>query len=199
MDTTKTPDAPEAETTPADLTKAESAVEPAAAEPAVEPATAEPAAAELADEDLADDEFADEQAEAQESGHVGSAAFGIVAAGLGAVALSGSWIGGIVAERARVTSQLKLSQAADVNAQIAAQFVDPWHTTALVNGIFSALALIIGILVLALPALGTPQRTLPAWVRSVSWAGVALGAIGVLLFVLMYFDLLLAIPAPAAG
>ncbi|MFF3622938.1 hypothetical protein [Streptomyces sp. NPDC002467] len=194
MDTTKTPDAPEAETTPADLTKAESAVEPAAVEP-----TAEPAAVELADEELTDDEFADEQAEAQESGHVGSAAFGIVAAGLGAVALSGSWIGGIVAERARVTSQLKLSQAADVNAQIAAQFVDPWHTTALVNGIFSALALIIGILVLALPALGTPQRTLPAWVRSVSWAGVALGAIGVLLFVLMYFDLLLAIPAPAAG
>ncbi|MFE1410397.1 hypothetical protein ACFW6F_06245 [Streptomyces sp. NPDC058746] len=195
METTKTPDAPEAETTPADLTKAEPAVEPAA----VEPADIEPAAAELTDADLADDEFADEQEDAEEPGHVGSAASAVVAAGLGAVALSGSWIGGIVAERARVTSQLKLSQAADVNAQIAAQFVDPWHTTALVNGIFSALALIIGILVLALPALGSPQRTLPAWVRSVSWAGVALGAIGVLLFVLMYFDLLLTIPAPAAG
>ncbi|MFJ8018224.1 hypothetical protein [Streptomyces sp. NPDC096339] len=192
MDTTKTPDAPEAETTPADLTKAEPAVEPAAGL-----ADAEPATAELADEDLNDEEFADEEAAAEEPGHVGAAAFGIVAAGLGAVALSGSWIGGIVAERARVTSQLKLSQAADVNAQIAAQFVDPWHTTALVNGIFSALALIIGILALALPALASPQRTLPAWVRSVSWAGVALGAVGVLLFVLMYFDLLLTIPAPA--
>ncbi|MFD7262258.1 hypothetical protein [Streptomyces sp. NPDC059874] len=188
MDTTKTPHAPEAETTPADLTKAETDVEPTDVE--------------LTDEDLDDDELADEfdeQAEPKEQGHVGAAASAIVAAGLGVVALSGSWVGGIVSERAGVVGRLELSQTADVNGQIAAQFVQPWHATALVNGIFAALALIVGILVLALPALGSPQRTLPTWVRSVSWAGVALGALGVLLFVLMYFDLLLTIPQAATA
>ncbi|MEV7519923.1 hypothetical protein [Streptomyces sp. NPDC091371] len=189
MDTTKTTDAPEADTTPADLTKAGTDAEPT---------DVEPTGAELTDADLDDDEFADEQAGTEEQSHVGAAASAIVAAGLGVVALSGSWVGGIVSERAGVVGRLELTQAADVNAQIAAQFVQPWHATALVNGVFAALALIVGILTLALPALGSPQRTLPTWVRSVSWAAVALGAIGVLLFALMYFDLLLTIPQAAA-
>lgn len=198
MDTTKTPatNAPEAETTPADLVKGETP-RPAGAVSDIELTEAEVTDVDLDDADL-DDEFADDQDGTEEPSHVGAAACAIVAAGLGVVALSGSWIGGIVSERARVTSQLKLTQAADVNAQISAQFVDPWHTTALVNGIFSALALIIAIFVLALPAFSSPQRTLPTWVRSVSWAGIALGVLGVLLFVLMYFDLLLTIPQGAA-
>ncbi len=195
MDTTKTPapNAAEADTNPVALEKAETP----------QPAEAEADSAvtgEAADTDLDDDEaFADDEAEAAEPSHVGSAAFGIVAAGLGVVALSGSWVAGIVSERASVAARLELSQAADANAQIAAQFVDPWHTTAMVNGIFSALALIIATFVLALPAFSSPERTLPTWVRSVSWAGIGLGAVGVLLFVLMYFDLLLAIPKAAGA
>ncbi|WP_405790736.1 hypothetical protein OG753_29085 [Streptomyces sp. NBC_00029] len=188
MDTTKTPapNASEADTTPADLTKAETP-EPAEADTAVTD--------EVTDADLDDEAFAEDR----EPGHVGSAASAIVAAGLGVVALSGSWVAGIVSERASVAARLELSQAADANAQIAAQFVDPWHTTAMVNGIFSALALIIAIFVLALPAFSSPERILPTWVRSVSWAGIGLGALGVLLFVLMYFDLLLAIPKAAGA
>ncbi|WP_329378956.1 hypothetical protein OG625_11465 [Streptomyces sp. NBC_01351] len=193
MDTTKTPAAPEAESTPADLTKADLTK----AEIDTELADAELADADL-DDDEDDDEFSDELAATREPSHVASAASAIVAAGLGVVALSGSWVAGIVSERAGVTGRLELTQAADVNAQIAAQFVQPWHATAVVNGIFAAIALIVAILVLALPALGSPQRTLPAWVRSVAWAAVALGAIGVLVFVLMYFDLLLAVPQAAA-
>ncbi|MGR4882291.1 hypothetical protein ACIPUC_23235 [Streptomyces sp. LARHCF249] len=192
MDTTKTPatNASEADTTPADLTKAET---PQAAEAEAD--------AVLTDGEPDDDSFDEDQAEDAQPSHVGAAASAIVAAGLSVVALSGSWVAGIVSERKSITGRLELSQAADANAQIAAQFVGPWHTTALVNGIFSTLALIIAVFVLALPAFGTPERTLPAWVRSVSWAGIALGALGILLFVLMYFDLLLAIPkaAGAAG
>ncbi|MET9690690.1 hypothetical protein ABZY81_19780 [Streptomyces sp. NPDC006514] len=192
MDTTKTPapNAAEADTTPADLEKAETP-EPAEADSAVTD--------EVTDTDLDDEAFADDQAEDGEPSQVGSAAFAIVAAGLGVVALSGSWVAGIVSERASVAARLELTQAADANAQIAAQFVDPWHTTAMVNGIFSALALIIATFVLALPAFSSPERTLPTWVRSVSWAGIGLGALGVLLFVLMYFDLLLAIPKAAGA
>lgn len=190
MDTTKTPapNAAEADTTPADLEKAETP----------QPAEAEADSA-VTDTDPDDEAFADDRAEDREPGHVGSAAFAIVAAGLGVVALSGSWVAGIVSERASVTARLELTQAADANAQIAAQFVDPWHTTAMVNGVFSALALIIATFVLALPAFSSPERTLPTWVRSVSWAGIGLGALGVLLFVLMYFDLLLAIPKAAGA
>lgn len=197
MDTTKTPapNAPEADTTPADLVKADT---PQAAEAAE--ADAAEAGPELTDADLDGaelDELDDDQAENQEPSHVGSAASAIVAAGLAVVALSGSWVAGIVSERASIAARLELTQGADANAQIAAQFVDPWHSTAMVNGVFSALALIIATFVLSLPAFSTPERILPTWVRSVSWAGIGLGALGVLLFVLMYFDLLLAIPKAA--
>ncbi|MFI1648839.1 hypothetical protein ACH4XT_18140 [Streptomyces avidinii] len=195
MDTTKTPapNAAEADTTPADLAKAET---PQPAEAEADSAVTGAAT----DIDLDDDEaFADDQAEDAEPSHVGSAAFAIVAAGLGVVALSGSWVAGIVSERASVAARLELTQAADANAQIAAQFVDPWHSTAMVNGIFSALALIVATFVLALPAFSSPERTLPTWVRSVSWAGIGLGALGVLIFLLMYFDLLLAIPKAAGA
>ncbi|MFJ6759680.1 MULTISPECIES: hypothetical protein [unclassified Streptomyces] len=190
MDTTKTPaaNATEADAAPVDLEKTE-VTQPAEAESDSVPTDAAPE----------DEAFADEadEDEAGQPGHVGSAAFAVIAAGLGVVALSGSWVAGIVSERASIAARLELSQAADANAQIAAQFVDPWHTTAMVNGVFSALALIIATFVLALPAFSTPERILPTWVRSVSWAGVGLGALGVLLFVLMYFDLLLAIPKAA--
>ncbi|MEU7599542.1 hypothetical protein AB0B78_24205 [Streptomyces sp. NPDC040724] len=193
MDTTKTPaaNATEADAAPVDLEKTE-VTQPAEAE-----AASVPTDAALEDETFAADEDEDDETEAAQPGHVGSAAFAIVSAGLGVVALSGSWVAGIVSERASIAARLELSQAADANAQIAAQFVDPWHTTAMVNGVFSALALIIATFVLALPAFSTPERNLPTWVRSVSWAGIGLGALGVLLFVLMYFDLLLAIPKAA--
>ncbi|MFD8884459.1 hypothetical protein ACFV0H_18310 [Streptomyces erythrochromogenes] len=201
MDTTKTPapNAAEADTQ-VDLEKSETTQDAAAeakADADLAAATDTDADSALTDADL-DDDFAEDRADAEQPSHVGSAAFAIVSAGLSVVALSGSWVAGIVSERASIAARLELSQAADANAQIAAQFVDPWHTTAMVNGVFSALALIIATFVLALPAFSTPDRILPTWVRSVSWAGIGLGALGVLLFVLMYFDLLLAIPKAAA-
>ncbi|MFD6226256.1 hypothetical protein ACFWFZ_05165 [Streptomyces sp. NPDC060232] len=195
MDTTKTPapNAAEADTTPVDLKKTETPQD-TAAETKAETSDLDAAT----DADFDADAFAEDLGGEEQPSHVGSAAFAIVSAGLAVVALSGSWVAGIVSERASIAARLELSQASDANAQIAAQFVDPWHTTAMVNGVFSALALIIATFVLALPAFSTPERTLPTWVRSVSWAGIGLGALGVLLFVLMYFDLLLAIPKAAS-
>ncbi|MFE9465212.1 hypothetical protein ACFYNW_16310 [Streptomyces virginiae] len=200
MDTTKTPapNAAEADTTPVALEKTETPQDAEAEAEAEAQAKTEADLDAAADADLDDDAFAEDLADEEQPSHVGFAAFAIVSAGLSVVALSGSWVAGIVSERASIAARLELSQAADANAQIAAQFVDPWHTTAMVNGVFSALALIIATFVLALPAFSTPERTLPTWVRSVSWAGIGLGALGVLLFVLMYFDLLLAIPKAAA-
>jgi hypothetical protein len=54
-------------------------------------------------------------------------------------------------------------------------------------------ALIVGVVVLVRPAFGNPDR-IPAqapWVKSVAWAGVALGVVGLLLAVLKYSDILL--------
>ncbi|MGW6851059.1 hypothetical protein ACWGCK_20175 [Streptomyces virginiae] len=202
MDTTKTPapNAAEADTDPVALEKTET-TQPAeaAADSTVTDKVTDEVTDEVTDADLDDEALAEDEAEDREPSHVGSAAFAIVAAGLGVVALSGSWVAGIVSERASIAARLELTQAADANAQIAAQFVDPWHTTAMVNGIFSALALIVATFVLALPAFSSPERILPTWVRSVSWAGIGLGALGILLFVLMYFDLLLAIPKAAGA
>ena len=102
-----------------------------------------------------------------------------------------------MSERQTLIGQIGADHAAAADAKISALYGDAWHPTALVNGVFSTLALLVATFVLALPAFGSPERTLPTWVRSVSWAGVGLGALGILLFVLMYFDLLLAIPKAA--
>ncbi|MET9321660.1 hypothetical protein ABZX75_15930 [Streptomyces sp. NPDC003038] len=216
MDTTKTPapTAPESDSsaepgtpadadtaganTPADLKKAEADAQVKAEDKAegkadaAGPADTEPTDA--ADEDL-DDDFDDEAAANEErSAGVGAGAGAVVAAGLGLVALSGSWVSRVIAERQNLIGQIEGSKTSTPAEQIAALYGDSWHLTALVNGVLSTLALLIAVFVLALPAFATPGRTLPAWVRSVAWAAVAIGALGVLLFGLMYFDVLVPLP-----
>lgn len=63
------------------------------------------------------------------------------------------------------------------------------------GGFFALTALIIGVVVLARPAFGAPGRPQAPWIKSVSWAGVALGVIGLLLAVLKYTDALLGLPS----
>ncbi|SBU92273.1 hypothetical protein YW5DRAFT_03935 [Streptomyces sp. Ncost-T6T-1] len=76
-------------------------------------------------------------------------------------------------------------------------------TTALVNGVFALLALLVGAVVLVRPAFGAPaDRPQPAWVRAVALAGVALGVLGVLISAGMYLDLFVSLPSagtPAGG
>ncbi|MEU9416422.1 hypothetical protein [Streptomyces sp. NPDC048272] len=208
MDTKKTsgPTAPETDPTEDKATVTTPAEGPAGTtgSDAVEPADktgAEPldgaTGPEASDDDL-DEDFAPEDEEVGQVGGVAAATSAIVAAGLSVVALSGSWVSRVVAERQNLVNQLDLSQTADNNAKIAALYSAPWHATALVNGVLSAIALLLALFVLARPAFGVPGRTLPTWIRSVAWAAIALGALGVLLFALMYFDLLLPAPTSAA-
>ncbi|KJY47041.1 hypothetical protein VR46_05760 [Streptomyces sp. NRRL S-444] len=197
MDTTKTadPTAPEADTAEPQAAKATEAAE-AKAELKDAPA-ADAAGAALCDEEL-EDGFQDElDATEKASDGVGAGASAVVAAGLGLVALSGSWVSRVIAERQTLVGQIESVNAATTEAKIQALYGDAWHMTALVNGVLSTLALLLAVFVLARPAFGAPGRTLPTWVRAVSWAAVALGALGVLLFGLMYFDILAPLPKAA--
>ncbi|MFD4132988.1 hypothetical protein [Streptomyces goshikiensis] len=130
-------------------------------------------------------------------GGVGAAASAIVAAGLGLLALSGTWVSRVIAERQTLIGQIESVNATTTEAKIDALYGDAWHLTALVNGVVSTLALLLAVFVLARPAFGAPGRVLPVWIRSVAWAAVALGGLGVLLFGFMYFDLLLPLPKAA--
>ncbi|MBT2453434.1 hypothetical protein [Streptomyces sp. ISL-86] len=202
MDTTKTaapiaPEADSAEPAPSAQDTAKAAVNtPADTAAETAEAKAAPAAEELDDTlDAAEPDFEDEPLE--QVGGVGAAASAIVAAGLGLVALSGTWVSRVVAERQTLIGQIESVNAATTEAKIAALYGDAWHQTALVNGVVSTLALLLAVFVLARPAFGAPGRVLPTWIRSVSWAAVALGALGVLLFGLMYFDILLPLPKAA--
>ncbi|MFB6808772.1 hypothetical protein [Streptomyces sp. NPDC056387] len=197
MDTTKTadPTAPEAETAEPQATEAQADRKDTAAETAQTPAAPE---SDLSDEDPDEDALLDELDDtARQSDGVGSAASAVVAAGLGLVALSGSWVSRVFAERQTLVGQIESVNAATTEAKIEALYGDAWHLTALVNGVLSTLALLLAVFVLARPAFGAPGRTLPTWVRAVSWAAVALGALGVLLFGLMYFDILAPLPKAA--
>ncbi|MFJ8214718.1 hypothetical protein [Streptomyces sp. NPDC096033] len=197
MDTTKTadPTAPEADAAE-DKPDTGTPAEPEAPTdaPAPSPDAPDAVAAEEEPEDLEADE-ADTFPERPTG--VGSAASAVTAAGLGLIALSGSWVARVIGERQTLIGQIESANATTAKEKIAALYGDAWHMTALVNGLLSALALLLAAVVLAAPAFGAPGRAHPTWVRSVSWAAVALGVLGVLLFALMYFDLL--VPLPTAS
>ncbi|MFH9759893.1 hypothetical protein ACH4MJ_08025 [Streptomyces anulatus] len=134
---------------------------------------------------------------------VGAGAAAVVSAALGVVALTGAWTGRVAAERETLIGQIQTSGGGSAAQQISEIYGDAWHTTALVNGVFAVLALLVGVFVLVRPAFGTPsERPQPTWVRAVALAGVALGVLGVLISAGMYFDLFVSLPtagAPAGG
>ncbi|MFF7239568.1 hypothetical protein [Streptomyces collinus] len=126
---------------------------------------------------------------------VGQGAGAVVSAALGVVSLSGGWVGTVAAARETLVGQLRTSSGASVGKQIKEVYGDAWHTTALWAGLFALAALAVGVVVLIRPAFGTPGRPQAAWIRSVAWAGVSLGVVGLLLAVLKYSDALLALPS----
>ncbi|MEU0127334.1 hypothetical protein [Streptomyces sp. NPDC006289] len=140
-------------------------------------------------------------AEAAASAGTGAGAAAVVAAALGVVSLSGAWTGRVAAERETLIGQIKTSGGGGSAAQqISEIYGDAWHSTALVNGVFALLALLVGVFVLVRPAFGTPSvHPQAGWIRSVAWAGIALGVLGVLISVGMYLDLFVAMPSAAAG
>ncbi|MGW7408844.1 hypothetical protein ACWGI9_35025 [Streptomyces sp. NPDC054833] len=133
-------------------------------------------------------------AEAEGPSGVGQGAAAVVSAVLGLVSLTGGWIGTVAAARETLIGQLRTASNAAVAKQIKEVYGDAWHTTALWAGLFALAALITGVAVLARPAFGAPGRPQAPWIKSVAWAGVSLGVIGLLLAVLKYSDALLALP-----
>ncbi|GGQ95951.1 hypothetical protein GCM10010216_68040 [Streptomyces flaveolus] len=126
---------------------------------------------------------------------VGQGAGAVVSAGLGIVALTGSWVGTVASARESLIGQLETSSSSNVATLIEKGYGNAWHATALWGGLFALLALIVGVVVLARPAFGAPGRPQAPWIKSVAWAGVALGVIGLLLAVLKYTDVLLGLPS----
>ncbi|MCC5480387.1 hypothetical protein ACFV2N_12635 [Streptomyces sp. NPDC059680] len=147
--------------------------------------------------DAADEEAAGEREPAEEKvpSGVGQGAGAVVSAALGLVSLSGGWIGTVAGAREQLVGQLRTSSTASVATQIKAVYGNAWHSTALWAGLFALAALLTGVVVLARPAFGAPGRPQAHWIKSVAWAGVSLGAIGLLLAVLKYSDALLALPS----
>ncbi|TRV78472.1 hypothetical protein FKN01_12250 [Streptomyces sp. 130] len=153
---------------------------------------AEPEAVEETDD--ADD--TDEQT----SGRLAAASAAVVSAGLGVVGLTGAWSGRVAAERETLIGQIKTSSGGSAAQQINEIYGDAWHATALVNGLFGLLALLVGSYVLVRPAFGAPApRPQAGWVRAVARGGIALGALGILISLAMYFDLIVALPTTTAG
>ncbi|MFF4590099.1 hypothetical protein [Streptomyces sp. NPDC001388] len=157
-----------------------------------------------ASEDVTENETADDVLEdGPDDGHpqqegatgVGQGAGAVVSAVLGLVSLSGSWIGTIAGARQTLVGQLGTASNASVAQQIQAVYGDAWQTTALWAGLFALAALVTGVVVLARPAFGNPAQPQAPWIKSVSWAGVTLGVIGLLLAVLKYTDALLGLPS----
>ncbi|MFE5856458.1 hypothetical protein ACFQ61_25035 [Streptomyces sp. NPDC056500] len=148
--------------------------------------TAETDAADAADDEIEDAE-AGAASSARSSGLL-SAAAGIVAAGLGVVGLTGSWTGRVAAERQTLLGQIETSQGGSTAERISALYGDAWHATALVNGMFALVALVVGLTVLTRPGK-------PGWVRAFGLGGAVLGGLGLLISIAMYFDLILSLPA----
>ncbi|WP_432163198.1 hypothetical protein [Streptomyces tendae] len=185
-----------------DERKTDEATEAAASTEAAE-ATEASEAAEKAGTDTPDDTDTPEDAdvtgktdgtEAGPTG-VGQGAGAVVSAGLGIVSLTGSWVGTVASARESLMGQLQTSSSSDVGTLIEKGYGNAWQATAMWGGIFALVALIVGVVVLARPAFGAPGRPQAPWIKSVAWAGVALGVIGLLLAVLKYTDVLLGLPA----
>ncbi|MET9502410.1 hypothetical protein ABZY42_11880 [Streptomyces sp. NPDC006622] len=148
-------------------------------------------------EDAEDAEDADvvDAVEGSRPSGVGLGAGAVVSAALGLVSLSGGWIGTVASARQTLIGQLETSSSASVAHQVQAVYGDAWQATALWAGLFALAALVTGVVVLARPAFGAPGRVQAPWIKSVAWAGVALGVIGLLLAVLKYTDALLGLPS----
>lgn len=145
-----------------------------------------------------DGEGLDEDEDDASSRGVGAGAGAVVSAALGLVGLVGGWSGKVASERETLIGQIKTSGGGSAAQQISEIYGDSWHTTALVNGIFAILALLVGVFVLVRPAFGAPSaQPQPSWIRSVALGGVVLGAIGLVISIAMFFDLIVGLPSAA--
>lgn len=128
----------------------------------------------------------------------GAGAAAAVSAGLGLSSLTGTSLSDMLRSREEILGQIQAATGGGGD-QVDALYGAPWHTAALVNGIFALFAVLIGAGVM-LAARARRAGTGQPWVAAVALGGVVLGAIGLLVAGGMYFDLFAAQPAlPAMG
>ncbi|MQA10569.1 MAG: hypothetical protein GEU98_18845 [Pseudonocardiaceae bacterium] len=131
-------------------------------------------------------------------GFVGGAA-AVISAGLGLSSLTGTSVGEMLRSREELIGQIEAGTGGGGD-QIEAFYGAPWNATALVNGIFALIAVVIGGVLLAVLI---PRANSTPWVKAVALSGVVLGVIGLLLAGGMHFDLFANPPelpaGPAAG
>jgi hypothetical protein len=139
------------------------------------------------------DEAASAEVPARTASGGGAVAGGaaIVSAGLGLSSLTGTGLSDMLRSRQELVGQIEASIGGGGGDQIEAIYGAPWHTTALINGIFALAAIVIGGVLFAVLA---SRGNTPAWVRAVALAGTALGVVGVLVAGGMYLDLFAAQP-----
>lgn len=124
------------------------------------------------------------------SGGAAVAGGAVVSAGLGLASLTGTSLGDMFRAREELLGQIAAFTGGGGN-QIDALYTSPWHTVALVNGVFALLAAIIG----AVLAFGPARKPgAPAWGRALALGGFVLGIIGIVVSGGMYIDLFAAPP-----
>jgi hypothetical protein len=126
------------------------------------------------------------------SSDVLSGAASVVGASLGLASLTGTWLGTLMANRQQLIGQIKAQSGSSANP-IADVYGTPWHTTALFNGLFALVAIIVASAVL-LRQQFTPGPLAAPWVKAVAWGALALGVIGLLIAGAMWFDLFTTLP-----
>jgi hypothetical protein len=147
------------------------------------------------DDDFAEDETGTMTATAVRGSGLGAGAAAVVSAGLGLSSLTGTSLSEMLRDRKQLIGQIESSaqgqQGGGGADQITALYGAPWHATALLNGIFALLAVLVGGVLLALVARRAETRS---WVNAVALGGVVLGVIGLLVAGGMYLDLFAAAP-----
>jgi hypothetical protein len=134
-------------------------------------------------EDLTDEELEDITSGGYSKGIFGGAA-AITAAALGLVSISGTWFSTVIQTQAQINSSLN---ATSTKQAVAEGYTTPWHQMAWHNGLFAAVAVLVGVGVLFAGEFLAVRLT-QNWVKTVAWVAIALGVIGLVISAGMYYD-----------
>jgi len=158
-----------------------------------EPELAEPEQPEELRDEIDDEDDAEDGA----GSGVVSGAFSLTALALAVGSLvGGGWLGTVYGARAEYIAELK-EKTQTTQASLDA-FHSSWHAQALLGGIFSLAALLFGAGVLTAPSLLLSGKS-PAWARAAALGAIIIAAIGLVLALLGWFDVLAPrVIAPAA-
>ena len=136
-------------------------------------------------EDLSDEELEDITSGGYSKGILGGAA-AITAAALGLVSISGTWFSTVIQTQTQFNASLNATGKSTAT-QLAEGYTGPWHQLAEHNGVFAAVAVLVGIGVLFAGQFLAVRLT-PNWIKAVAWVAIVLGLIGLLISAGMYFD-----------